>query len=133
VVGRATAPRAVHDQFLVGVKITAALAGYYKTTTISGTRYLVYHRAATLKDLVTVAPGKHYECVKLQVQEYGKGTWHPGTTTGCGILNKSSRAAIGLKLSAAGRFRVRANFVPAKPDKANVSTSGSWLYHDVTK
>jgi hypothetical protein len=29
------------------------------------------------------------------------------------------------------RFRIRANFVRAKTDTANVSTSGSWLCYEV--
>jgi hypothetical protein len=119
----------------VGVKVdvSAALRGYYRTTTASGTSYRVYHRTATLKDAVTVTPAKRGECVELQSQEYSKGAWHPVTTTKCGTLNKSSQATVALKLTALGRFRVWAYFVHAKTDTANLSTTGSWQYYEVTK
>jgi hypothetical protein len=119
----------------VGVKVdvSAGLRGYYRTTTVSGTSYRVYHRAAILKDVVTVTPAKRGECVELQSQEYSKGAWHPVTTTKCGTLNKSSQVIDALKLTALGRFRVWAYFVPAKTDTANLSTTGSWQYYEVTK
>jgi hypothetical protein len=119
----------------VGVKVdvSAALRGYYRTTTVSGTSYRVYHRTATLKDAVTVTPAKRGECVELQSQEYSKGGWHPVTTTKCGLLNKSSQVTDALKLTALGRFRVWAYFVHAKTDTANLSTTGSWQYYEVTK
>lgn len=117
----------------VGVKIAAALSGYYRTTTISGASYRVYHRAATLKDAVTVTPAKHGECVQLTVQEYSKGVWRPDTTTKCGTLNKSSQAALPLKLTAFGRFRIRANYIRVKTDTANLSTVGPWQHYEVTK
>lgn len=119
----------------VGVKVdvSAALRGYYRTTAVSGTSYRVYHRTATLKDAVTVTPAKRGECVELQSQEYSKGAWHPVTTTKCGSLDKSNQATDALKLTALGRFRVWAYFVHAKTDTANLSTTGSWQYYEVTK
>ena len=62
-----------------------------------------------------------------------KGAWRPGTTTKCGTLNKSSKVTMAVKPTALGRFRIRANFVRAKTDITNVSTTGSWLYYEVTK
>jgi hypothetical protein len=119
----------------VGVKVdvSAALRGYYRTTTVSGASYRVYRRTATLSDAVTVTPAKRGECVELQSQEYSKGAWHPVTTTKCGTLNKSSQVTDALKLAALGRFRVWAYFVHAKTDTANLSTTGSWQYYEVTK
>jgi hypothetical protein len=126
-------PRTVTLSIKVGVKVAAALSGYYKSAKLSGIDYRVYHHTATLKDAVTVTPAKRGECVQLQVQEYSKGAWRAATTTKCGSLNKSSKATIALKPTATGRFRVRANFVRAKTDITNVNTSGSWLYYEVTK
>ena len=126
-------PRTVTLSIKVGVKVAAALTGYYKSAEVSGIDYRVYHHTATLKDAVTVTPGKRGECAQLQVQEYSKGAWRPGITTKCGTLNKSSKVIIAVKPTALGRFRIRANFVRAKTDTANVSTAGSWLYYEVTK
>jgi hypothetical protein len=115
-----------HVTIKVGVKITAAQSGYYKSTKVSGTEYRVYHHTATLKDAVTVAPDHGGECVKLQVQDYSHGTWRADKTT-------TSHGALRLKLGATGRFRVRADFVRSAKDIANVNTDGSWLYYEVTK
>jgi hypothetical protein len=117
----------------VGVKLSAALSGYYKKTTISGTSYLVYYHRAKLKDAVAVTPNKHGECVQLRVQDYAKGAWHPYAKTGCTALSSSSKATLVLKLAALGRFRVSPVFVHAAKDSANVNTDGPWQYYDVTK
>lgn len=117
----------------VGVKLSAALSGYYKKTTISGTSYHVYHHGAKLKDAVAVTPNKHGECVRLLVQDYAKGTWHPYAKTSCTSLSGTSKATLVLKLAALGRFRVSPVFVPAVKDSANVSTGGPWQYYEVTK
>lgn len=116
-----------------GVKLSAALGGYFKKTTISGTSYRVYHRGATLKDAVTVTPNKRGECVQLVAQDYAKGSWHPYAKTGCTALSGSSKATLALKLAALGRFRVSPVFVHAAKDSANVSTDGPWQYYDVTR
>lgn len=117
----------------VGVKLSAALSGYYKRTTIGRTSYHVYHHGAELKDAVAVTPNKHGECVQLLVQEYAKGTWHPYAKTRCTLLSSSSKATLALKLAVLGRFRVSPVFVHAAKDSANVSTDGPWQYYDVTR
>lgn len=117
----------------VGVKLSAALSGYYKRTTIRGTLYHVYHQRAVLKDAVAVTPNKHGECVQLLVQHCAKGTWHPYAKTGCTALSTSSKATLALKLAALGQFRVSPVFIHAAKDTANVSTDGPWQYYDVTK
>jgi hypothetical protein len=126
-------PTTVTLDIKVGAKVAAALSGYYKSAEVSGLEYRLYHHTATLRDAVTITPAKHDECAQLQVQEYSEGAWRTGTTTRCGTLNKASKVTIPLKLTEIGRFRVRANFVRAKTDAANVSTTGSWLYYEVTK
>jgi len=124
------APTTVTLAIKVDVKVASALRGYYKSTKISGTEYRVYHHTATLKDAVTVTPDKRGECVRLQVQEYSRGSWRADVTTSCGTLNKSSQVTMARKLSSTGRFRVRAGIAG---DAANVSTAGPWLYYEVTK
>jgi hypothetical protein len=126
-------PTTVTLEISVGVKITTALSGYYKSTSIGGTEYRVYHHTATLKDAVTVAPDHSGECVRLQVQEYSHGAWRADTTAGCEALSKTSHATLTRKLGATGRFRVRADFVRAAKDTTNASTDGSWLYYEVTR
>lgn len=117
----------------VGVKLGAALSGYYKTATISQIPYRVYHRGATVKDAVTVTPDKHGECVQLRVQDYAKGAWHPYATTGCTALSSASKAVLALKLATLGRFEVSPVFIHAARDSANVNTNGPRQYYDVTR
>jgi hypothetical protein len=127
------APATVNLTIRVGVKIATAAGGYYKTIKVSGIAYRVYHHTATLKDLVTVAPVKPGECVRLQVQQAIHGVWRADATTGCAALNKRSQAMITRKLGPTGWFRVRADFTPSAKDTANVSTDGAWLYYEVTR
>jgi hypothetical protein len=117
----------------VAARIGAAISGRYTTTRIGSTIYSVYHHTATLKDVVTVTPNKHGQCVELQVYRYYSGAWHPYTTTGCTRLNSKSRASLALKLGTLGQFEVRASYVRSQADSSNVSTYGSWAYYKVVR
>jgi hypothetical protein len=126
-------PTTVTLDIKVGVKVSAALSGYYQSATISGAEYRVYHHTATLKDAVAITPDKSGECVKLQIQKYTDNAWRAYTTTGCGTVSKSSKVTVTSKLSPTGRFRVQADFRASAKDTTNVSTNGGWLYYEVTK
>ena len=125
-------PATVSLAIKVGVKIANALSGYYKTATVAGLDYHVYHRNATLKNLITVTPAKPGECVRYQVEQGRNGVWGAASTTGCVALNKWSQTMLTRKLGSTGWFRVRADFTPSAKDVANVSTDGAWVYYVVT-
>jgi hypothetical protein len=127
------APATVTVHIKVGAKVSAALSGYYKIAKVGGLEYHVYHHTATLKDLVTIAPDKPGECVRLQVQQASGSVWRADATSSCAALNKWSQTMITRKLGPTGWFRVRADFTPSAKDTANVSTDGGWLYYEVTK
>lgn len=99
---------------------------------VSGLDYHVYHRNATLKNLITVTPAKPGECVRFQIQQGSHSVWDAGATTGCVALNKWSQTMLTRKLGSTGWFRVRADFTPSTKDVANVSTDGAWVYYVVT-
>jgi len=126
-------PATVNLAIKVGVKVSAALSGYYQSIWISVTQYRVYHHTATLKDAVAITPDKAGECVKLQIQNYADNAWRAYTMTGCGTVSKSGKVTVSSKLGPTGRFRVQADFRASAKDTANVSTNGGWLYYEVTK
>jgi hypothetical protein len=126
-------PATVNLAVKVGVKVSAALSGYYQSIWISVTQYRVYHHTATLKDAVAITPDKAGECVKLQIQKYAANAWRAYTMTGCGTVSKSGKVTVSSKLGPTGRFRVQADFRASAKDTTNVSTNGGWLYYEVTK
>ncbi len=83
-------PATVNLAIKVGVKVSAALSGYYQSIRISVTQYRVYHHTATLKDAVAITPDKAGECVKLQIQKYADNAWRAYTMhPGCGTVSAS--------------------------------------------
>ena len=124
-------PTTVNLEIKVGAKVSSALSGYYKLAEAGGL-YHVYHRTATLKDLVTVAPNKIGECARLQVQQASHGVWGVTSTTGCMDLNKYSQTLMSRKLGPTGWFRVRADYTPSAKDTTNVGAQSGWLYYVVT-
>jgi hypothetical protein len=118
----------------VAARVTAALAGYYASRRIGTVTYRVYHHTAKLTAAITVAPGKAGECVKLQVEEYAKGTWH-SSLTGCGKLNSRSQAVGLLVLTHATlgpHYRVRLDYLPGT-DPTNIGADSAWQYFIVAK
>jgi hypothetical protein len=124
-------PATVSLALKVGVKISDSLSGYYKSTTVAGLDYHLYHRDATLKDLVTVAPDKTCECVRFEVQKSVGNVWHADTLSGCAALNKWSQTMLTSKLGSTGWYRFRPDFTASAKDTSNVSTDGGWLYYVV--
>ena len=120
----------------VDAKVSEAISGYY-TSQISGTiEYRLYRYTGKVKDSATVAPNKHGECVKFEVQRYSDGAWKAYTTTGCADLNSSSAAATTLTLTkypTASKYRVRADYDRSSTDTKNLSTDSGWQYFIVEK
>jgi hypothetical protein len=123
----------------VAARVTQSLASYYKSERYEGTQYRVYHASAQLDDTVKVAPGKHGECVRFEMQTYFQGAWDDDlpsgeTATPCGALSKSSAVlgAFSLKDGAGARYRVRALYVHSRTDEANLNSDSSWGYFRVT-
>jgi hypothetical protein len=120
----------------VAAHVASALHGAYKTTKISGVKYFVFHGSAVMKLLATVAPDKSGECVRPERQQFSmlRG-WVSDHVYGCTRLNAASQALVpfSMKGMAGPLFRIRADYVRASNDKANLSSDGGWLYFTVAK
>ncbi len=119
----------------VTAHVAGALHGAYKTTTISGVKYFVFHSSAAMKLAATVAPDKRGECVRPERQEFSllRG-WVSDHLGNCTALDAASQVQIPLSLTGmkGHRFRIRADYVRSGKDTANLSNDGSWLYFTVT-
>jgi len=127
------AAAAVSRTVLVPAQVTDGLTGYYKTTTIGGVTYRVYHGGDTLLLKATVRPGKHGECVEPETQQYDRGTgWDADTKYGCDHLDSQSHDAAPFSLLQAvgDRYRIRADYLRGG-DTANLSANAPWLYFEV--
>jgi hypothetical protein len=130
------AAKTVTHSVYVRVSVTQSLASYYGGETYKGTFYRVYHHTSTLHDTITVAPNKHGECVKAEIQIFFDGAWIDdlqGGTTSCGSLSSSSQVpgAFGLASAAGARYRIRALFFRSASDGVNLNNDSSWLYFRV--
>ena len=106
--------------------VAEVLAGYYGTAH----SYRLYHHTSHLDVGVAVAPNKHGECVKFEVEQFYGGAWQPDIVSGCATLNAKSTYAGYLKLSSAGigyHYRIRADYVPGT-DHANLAADSAWQY-----
>lgn len=120
----------------VGAHVADGLTGYYKTITISGVTYRVYHGSATLGLKATVTPNKHGECVQPESEQYDTGSgWDADTKYGCDQLDSTSHDTSLFTVSQAVgyRYRIRADYIRSSKDTANLSANGAWLYLEVVK
>jgi hypothetical protein len=116
--------------------VQESISGYYGSTKISGYVYRDYHRTATFRDAVNVAPGKPGECVKFEFQYWNGKAWVSAGTTGCGYLSKSSSLTYNRSISGyrvGGHYRVRVDFVPSSSDTANLAADSGWILFIVQK
>jgi hypothetical protein len=119
----------------VSAGVTAKLGGYYASKRIGVVTYRLYHHTARLTAAISVAPDKPGECVKLEVQKYAKGTWHPSLLTGCGKLDSRSEATGLLILSHASigsHYRIRFDYLRGA-DPSNASADSAWQYFVVAR
>jgi YVTN family beta-propeller protein len=115
----------------VWAKVGLTVGGYYRTELQKGVQYRIYHESAKLKASFTVAPNKHGECVKLEVQVNKNGTWYPNLITGCSYLGRASTGTGYLTLTKSFTgldYRVRADYIRSAADSVNVNTDGGWSY-----
>jgi hypothetical protein len=120
----------------VKARVTDAITGYFKTTSIGGVTYRVYHGSATLTLRATAAPNKHGECLEPETEQYDPGAgWDADTRYGCDKLNRGSHDTAPFSLSRAigDRYRVRGDYIRAARDTANLSAAAPWLYFEVVK
>ena len=118
----------------VSASVAAALAGSYKTTTIGGVRYRVFRRSAVMKLLATVTPNKSGECARAERAEFSRHGWTSDRLYDCAKLSAASQAKVSFSLKGmtGHRFRIRADYVRAPTDTANLSADSGWLYFEVT-
>ncbi|HEX4087195.1 MAG TPA: hypothetical protein VHZ33_00700 [Trebonia sp.] len=113
----------------VRAEVRQALTGHYGTKKVSGTSYLLYHRAAAITVAAAVTPAHPGNCVAVQTQELVKGAWHASATTGCTRLSKAGQATVRL---AAGKdqlgvpYRVRVDYLGGSPQ--NAAGASGWGY-----
>lgn len=129
------AAKAVTVNVYVRAKVSESISGYFRSTTIGGVPYRVYHKSGTLKLTVTVTPNKAGQCGSATFQVYFQGRWRLLGTTGCGALNKSSQISGAFPMDglAGYRFRVQAEYIRSSKDTSNLSNHSGWLYFQVVK
>jgi len=116
------------------VKVVMTNSGYFKTVTIRGIGFRVYHHTGHLNTAITVTPNKHGQCVDLEVQQWDSQIgWFPNATIGCYTLSSVSKISTYLTLLDAGgaQYRMRADYVRSSTDTTNINTDGSWFYFEV--
>lgn len=120
----------------VDASVGASLSGYYTSKVTDGETYRFYHHTTALKDNATVAPNKHGECVKLEIQHGTSTGWKPYALTGCTDLNSSSKATLSVSLakySIGGKYRVRVDYLRSGSDTKNLDADSGWSYLSVVK
>jgi hypothetical protein len=125
------AAKTVTRTISVRADVSESISGYYGSKNVGGTLYRLYHDTGLLDAAASVAPDKHGECVRFEVQEYYEGAWNPNVTTGCVSLSASSRAAADFGLTHADLgfpYRIRADYVRSASDVSNESGDSGWLY-----
>ena len=118
----------------VGASVAMKTGGYYATKRIGSVTYRLYHRAKRLTAAVSVAPNKHGECVKFDLQELYKGKWYDSLTA-CGKLGANSTVGAIYTLTNADlgyHYRLRAEYQRGS-DTSNLSADSAWQYFVVEK
>jgi hypothetical protein len=118
----------------VKASVIMKLGAYYASKSISGVTYRLYHRTKKLAAAVLVAPNKHGECVKFDLQELYKGKWFDSLTA-CGKLGTNSTVGALYTLSHADlgyHYRLRAVYQRGS-DTSNLPNNSAWQYFIVEK
>jgi hypothetical protein len=124
------AERSVSRTIHVRAAVSQHVTGERGTKHRSGHLYYLFGKNKTLHSKVTVAPNQRGQCVKFEVEIFYDGTW-TGGTTGCGRLSKSSTVLLKLSLrggAVGAPYRLRAEFLPASSDRANLAADSPWAY-----
>jgi hypothetical protein len=131
----AYSPRTVTATVAVSAKVTLTISGYYGTRQVGSVPFRLYHHTARLNIATLVAPNKHGQCVKLEVQEHAHGAWQPGTTSSCITLGGASSVAGYLTLTGADLgygYRIRIDYIRGT-DASNLSADSTWQYFMVER
>jgi hypothetical protein len=132
----ATATTAASRTVTAAALVADTITGNYKTAKIDGQTYRVFRSSGTLTLHASVAPGKKGECLEPETEQFDAGAgWQADTKYGCDTLNSASQdsAPFSLAQAVGDRYRIRADYIRAAKDTANLSAKGPWLYFEVVK
>ena len=128
-------PRTVTVTTYVAAKVTLTISGSYGTRKVGSTTFRLYHRASHLNITAQVAPNKHGQCVKVEIQEHYQGAWHASATSSCIALSAASAISGYLTLTQANLgygYRLRIDYSRGS-DTSNLSAVSAWQYFIVEK
>jgi hypothetical protein len=134
--GASAAAGAASRTVTAAALVSDAITGYGKTAKVDGVTYRVFRGSGTLTLHSSVAPGKHGECLEPETEQFDAGAgWNADTKYGCDTLNSASQdsAPFSLAQAVGDRYRIRADYIRAARDTANLSAHGPWLYFEVVK
>ena len=132
----ANAPSSSNIMLQAFAKATDRVAGFFKTTKISGVTYEVFHGNSTLTLYSTVSPAKHGQCLQPESQQFDNGFgWDADTKYGCDKLDGASHdaAPFTLNLAVGDRYRIRGDYSHSAADLGNLSEQAPWVYFEVVK
>ena len=112
-------------------RVADGVSGYAAKARDGGITYYVFPASRMLMLHATVSPNKHGECLKPETEQWDTGSgWGDDTAYGCDRLDRGSHdsAPFNLGRAVGARYRIRADYVRAARDRANLSTDGPWLY-----
>ncbi|RAG83635.1 hypothetical protein DN069_20985 [Streptacidiphilus pinicola] len=109
------------------------LTGQYRTVTLHGGPYAVFHHATTPVDVITAVPAVWVYSVSPLVQKFWAGTWHTDSHYGNRWLNGKPVKDVRLDqgFTVGGLYRVSVGSITQ--EDAIVPGQTSWLYFTVTK
>ncbi|WP_460847560.1 NHL repeat-containing protein [Nocardioides ultimimeridianus] len=125
-------PRTVALTVGTRVKIATRTTGYFRTTSIGGHRYLVFHHTVSPKTVTTMTayPGR-----KMQAHfDYSTGSWRTGPTS-YWRLSSTGKVTLYLNRVPTGvRIRLRSSYISGTSgDAVNTTTYGAWTYLVIVK
>lgn len=117
----------------VRAEVLESISGYNGT---SGS-YRLYTGSETLTAHVSVAPNKHGQCGRLEIDQYYQGAWVQIGLSQCFGLSSSSTLLVGVQLSGLAntsgvKFRIRADYVASSAEKLNLGNDSGWQYFMVS-
>jgi hypothetical protein len=132
----ANAPNSSNIMLQAFARAADRVAGFFKTTKISGVTYEVFHGNSTLTLYSTVTPAKHGQCLQPESQQFDNGFgWDADTKYGCDKLDAASHdaAPFTLNLAVGDRYRIRGDYSHSAADLGNLSVQAPWVYFEVVK
>jgi hypothetical protein len=117
----------------VRAEVLESISGYNGT---SGS-YRLYTGSETLTAHVSVAPNKHGQCGRLELDQYYQGAWVQIGLSPCFGLSSASTLVVGVQLSGLAntsgiKFRIRGDYVASSTEKLNLGNGSGWQYFMVS-